>query len=85
MWHTYILYSAKIDHYYIGYTENLSTCLENHLAGGSRFTSRADDWKLVYQEEYAVKFDDIKREREIKRMKSRRCIEAMVVARGRPD
>lgn len=48
-------------------------------------TSRGIPWKLVYSEEYSDKTSAIKREREIKRKKSRRYIEELVChAGGRP-
>ena len=30
MWFTYIIYSHKLDRYYIGYTDNLSWRIEQH-------------------------------------------------------
>ena len=50
--HLYILYSEKLDRYYIGATGNLHKRLEKHIQSSSGFTSKAQDWKLVYSEEY---------------------------------
>ena len=85
MWYTYIIYSYIIDHYYIGYSEDIDKRLAHHLSGTSRFTSRANDWKIVYSEQFATKTEAIKREREIKRMKSRKYIESLIATGGRPD
>jgi putative endonuclease len=45
----YILYTKSIDRYYIGYTENLESRLDQHnkhVFKGS-FTDKAEDW-MVY-------------------------------------
>lgn len=66
----YILYSASIDKYYVGYTHNPQERLEEHNAGATTSTRRGRPWKLVYIEPYENKTDAIKREIEIKKMKS---------------
>ncbi len=63
---TYILYSAKLDRYYIGSTENVSTRLMEHLWKHKGFTAKAKDWVLKYSESYATKSEAIKREQQIK-------------------
>jgi putative endonuclease len=75
---TYILYSSKIDKYYIGSTENLEKRLENHNLGKSTFTSRGIPWLLVYFEEFSNRSDSLKREKEIKNKKSRKYIEYLI-------
>ena len=45
----YILYSAKLDHYYTGLSTHPRRRLRQHLRGVSTWTSRADDWVPVYQ------------------------------------
>ena len=47
---TYILYSKKLDRFYVGITEHLKRRVKQHLAGASRWTSRADDWHEVYRQ-----------------------------------
>jgi len=43
-------------------------------------------WKLIFNEEYSTKSEALKREREIKRKKSRKYIEKLIgLAGGRPD
>ncbi|NLI23250.1 MAG: GIY-YIG nuclease family protein, partial [Bacteroidales bacterium] len=44
--------------------------LEEHNAGATTSTRRGRPWKLVYIEPYESKTDAIKREIEIKKMKS---------------
>ena len=74
----YIIYSLKLDKYYICYTIDLVKRLQEHNAGISSFTAKATDWVLKYQEEYSSREEAMKREREIKGKKSRKYIEWLV-------
>ena len=86
MWFVYITYSNKIDRYYVGYTDDLEWRLERHNGGCGKYTKRGVPWKLVYTESFQSKSEAIKREREIKRKKSRKYIEGLIShAGGRPD
>jgi putative endonuclease len=78
MWYCYILYSQKIDRYYIGYTDNLEWRLQRHNEGWGTYTKRGIPWEIVYYEKYNSKRDAMKRERQIKNMKSRKFIEDLV-------
>jgi putative endonuclease len=55
MFYIYIIYSEKIDRYYVGQTENVEERLLSHSAGISPYTSISDDWKLVYTESFEFK------------------------------
>ncbi len=70
----YILQSRDGGWYYTGYTTDIRTRLEDHNRGASRSTRRRRPWKVVHVEEYVKKRDALRREREIKRMKSRAYI-----------
>jgi putative endonuclease len=79
MFIVYILYSAIINHYYVGYTgDEIQVRLRKHLAKHRGFTNRAKDWIIVYTEIYAVKSVAANREKEIKRWKSREKIQQLV-------
>ena len=78
MFYTYILYSEKINKYYIGYSENVEERLEKHNRLHSGFTGRGIPWKLVYSEKFDSKSDAMLREKEIKSWKSRRLIEELI-------
>jgi putative endonuclease len=78
MWQVYIIYSEKIDRYYTGSTENLSWRLERHNQGWGRYTKRGIPWKIVYTESFANKTDALSRERELKKLKSRKYIEQLI-------
>jgi len=70
----YILYSEKTDCYYIGSSENIERRLEKHNAGATTSTKSGRPWKVVYFEKFDNKTDSLKRELEIKKMKSRKYI-----------
>jgi putative endonuclease len=79
MFTVYILYSAAIDTYYVGYTgDGMPVRLKKHLAKHKGFTSRAKDWVVVYTENYTTKAAASKREKEIKKWKSVIKIKALV-------
>ena len=78
MYFVYIIYSQKLNRYYIGYSESISKRLTEHNAGISKFTSKAHDWTLKYSEQYFNRFDAHKRELEIKAKKSRKYIEWLI-------
>jgi putative endonuclease len=75
---TYILYSESIDKYYTGYTSDLGKRIERHNAGWGEYSSHGIPWKLVYYEEFETKSEAIKRDREIKKKKSRKYIEELI-------
>ncbi|TWR24492.1 GIY-YIG nuclease family protein [Mucilaginibacter achroorhodeus] len=77
----YIIYSERLDKYYVGHTEDLNTRLKQHNLGISTFTSKADDWILVYSEAFSSREDARSREFEIKKKKSRKYIEWLIAAK----
>ena len=78
MHYVYILYSERIDRYYVGRTGNIEKRIDDHNAGRSTYTRQGRPWKIVYQEEFEEKTEAIDREIEIKKRKSRRYIEKLV-------
>ncbi len=80
--YVYILYSEKIDRYYVGVSKDPDKRLRYHnlgKGGGKRcFTKRTGDWRIVWK----CKFGDIrtakKVETKIKKQKSRRYIEDLI-------
>jgi putative endonuclease len=73
--HTYILYSEKLDKYYIGSSIDKDQRLMRHNKGTEKFTSTGIPWQLVYFETFEDIADARKREMEIKGKKSRKYIE----------
>jgi putative endonuclease len=78
MFYVYILYSQKINKYYIGQTEDVAKRLISHSKRISHYTSISDDWKLVYTESFDTRAEAIHRENEIKKKKSRKYIEWVI-------
>jgi putative endonuclease len=79
MFFTYIIYSIKIDQYYIGQTENLENRLIRHNNKGSKSTKKTNDWVIKYTEVFCTRVLALKRETEIKKMKSRKYIEQLIL------
>jgi putative endonuclease len=78
MFYLYIIYSASVDKYYVGQTDNIKERLASHQSGISKYTSISDDWTLVYSESYDTRNEAIRRENEIKKKKSRKYIEWII-------
>ncbi len=78
MAYVYVLYSVKLDKYYVGACEDIIQRMIRHNSGESVFTSRGIPWELKYHEIYPDMFSARKREMEIKRKKSRRYIEWLI-------
>ncbi|MFO7841502.1 MAG: GIY-YIG nuclease family protein [Fidelibacterota bacterium] len=85
MYFTYILFSQSLNKYYVGYTSDLNSRLDHHNRGASRYTRRGVPWKIVYVEKYAQKNDAIVRERDIKKKKSRKYIEQLILGNHHAD
>jgi len=47
---TYILFSEKLNRYYIGSTHNISQRLKRHNGGATKSTKAGRPWKVVYSE-----------------------------------
>jgi putative endonuclease len=75
----YILYSEKLDKYYVGACTDLDRRLYEHNIGHSKFTKTGIPWIVKYTEEH----DDLpsakKREQYIKKQKSRKYIEDLIL------
>ena len=79
----YILFSEKLDKYYIGHTaDDLHERIRRHLSGHDGFTARAKDWQLAYTESCIDKSSALQRELQIKRWKSKKKIHALISSKG---
>jgi putative endonuclease len=74
----YIIQSLTNDSYHIGSTQNIEKRLQRHNQGRSQYTKPKSPWQLVHLEEFSNKSDAIKRENQIKRLKSRQSIESLI-------
>ena len=66
MYYIYLIRSENLDQFYIGQTDDLRRRVEQHQNGESRWTKRADDWRLVYYEAYTSRKLAIIREQKLK-------------------
>ncbi|WP_370281134.1 GIY-YIG nuclease family protein [Robiginitalea marina] len=62
----YVLYSKKLNRYYVGNTQNLEDRLQRHNTGGSKYTSRGIPWNLVRCFECSTRSEAVRLERQIK-------------------
>ncbi len=79
MHYIYILRSELDGSFYIGSTANIEERVREHNFGRTRYTSRRRPWELVYSEEYSDKFEALRREKQIKKRKSKKYIERLII------
>jgi putative endonuclease len=79
----YIIYSQSLDRYYVGHTENMLIRLDQHNEGISKYTSKANDWQLMYTEVFLNRIEALIRERAIKAKKSRKYLEQLISTQTR--
>jgi putative endonuclease len=66
------------DFSFLGQCDDLDKRMSKHYDGMSKYTASKRSLRLVYFEVYESRSETIKREREIKKMKSRRYIEQLI-------
>jgi len=75
----YILYSPKLDRYYVGYTSlSIEERIKKHLSNHKGYTGLAKDWNVVFIEVYETKDQAMRREKEIKSWRNRKKIEELI-------
>ncbi|WP_415155912.1 GIY-YIG nuclease family protein [Parafilimonas sp.] len=74
----YILFSAKLNKYYIGSTTDIERRLAEHNRGKEKFTRTGIPWILVYKEEFSEVKQARQRELFIKKMKSSLFIKKLI-------
>lgn len=79
MFYVYILYSKKIDRYYVGYSENPELRLaQKHNMGKVKATKNGAPYILLKKKSFLLEIDAIREERRIKKRKSRIHIEELI-------
>ena len=78
MYWVYIIYSDKLDRYYVGYSSDLEKRLQEHNTGISEYTSKATDWSYCYKASFSSREEAHKEELRIKKKKSRKYIEWLI-------
>jgi putative endonuclease len=82
MYWCYITFSAKLNRYYVGHSDDVEHRVRQHNSGFSKYTSKAADWTLAYSEPFATREEARRREMEIKKKKSRKYIEWIIATRS---
>lgn len=77
MFFVYIIYSASLDIYYKGFTENLEKRIFEHQNGLSRYTSQQNDWVLVYSKNFDTKKEALIEEKRLKKL-NRKSLEILI-------
>ena len=60
--YAYILFSKSCNQFYYGSTSNLQDRLRRHNSNHKGFTGKANDWEIVYFEEFKSKSEALMRE-----------------------
>jgi putative endonuclease len=71
MYYVYILYSKEFDKYYIGQTNNIELRIKRHNSGEIKSTKHYIPWELKYYEEFESRSEAMKREKYLKKQKSK--------------
>lgn len=80
MYTVYIIYSYKLDKYYIGFTSDISDRLLKHNRKSKGFSNLGRPWKLVLSESFENKKLAMEREKQLKSWKNRERLETLIQA-----
>ncbi len=61
VFYVYIIYSTKLNRYYVGYSIDLDKRMMDHNSGISKYTSKVTDWELKYFEKFETRQEAMKR------------------------
>jgi putative endonuclease len=78
----YILYSSKLDKYFVGSTPDIERPISDHNRGKEKFTKTGLPWLLAYKETFETLAGAGRRELQIKKQKSRKYIELLISSAG---
>ena len=76
--HCYVLRSRTTGRFYIGHTHDLEDRLERHQTNRSFATKGRGPWVLVCAESFVTRADAVRRERQLKKWKSRVGLEKLI-------
>ena len=74
----YVLESRRNGRYYIGFSVDPDKRLASHNDGRVKATKYLRPWKLIYREEHPDATSARKREYQMKAMKSRKYVQALI-------
>lgn len=73
----YILYSKKLDRFYVGFTSNLENRIKQHNKGESSYTSQGIPWIILWATSKEVREEAEHLERKLKNLSRVRKIDFM--------
>jgi putative endonuclease len=76
--YVYILQSLKDHSYYVGQCEDLDKRVSKHFDGMSKYSASKRPLRLRYFEVFSTRAEAIRREKDIKRKKSRIYINSLI-------
>ena len=78
MYTVYILYSEKLDKYYIGFSSDVTDRVIKHNRSNKGFTSTGKPWIMVFSEVFSEKKVAMQREKQLKSWKNRTRLETLI-------
>jgi putative endonuclease len=78
MYFVYIIYSEKLNKYYIGYSADIESRLKKHNSFYKGFTNLGKPWTLMYSEKFNSKKQAMDREKQLKNWKNRNRLESLI-------
>ena len=68
MFYTYIIFSKSLQVYYKGYSADLTQRLEKHNSENSTYTSKVNDWDMVYWKSFLTKKEALIEKKRLKKL-----------------
>ena len=78
MYTVYIIYSSKLDKFYIGFTSDINDRLLKHNGKSKGFSNLGRPWTLVFLESFESKKQAMKREKQLKNWKNRERLISLI-------
>jgi putative endonuclease len=78
MYTVYIIYSQRIDKYYIGFSSDIHDRLCKHNRNSKGFSSSGKPWTIVYTEAFENKKDAMAREKQLKKWNNRERLKTLI-------
>ena len=76
-YYVYILYSSKLNRFYVGFTKNVDSRLSEHNHGDSSYTSTGIPWSLLWSTVKSTMKDAVELEQKLKNLSRERKIRFM--------
>ncbi len=74
-YYVYIIWSEKLNKFYVGSTQDLENRLSEHNNGEDNFTSKGVPWKLIWNIESENRAEAVRLENKIKKRGIKRFLE----------